>query len=548
MMITYTGIILILLFASILILQRRQASSIHKRSQIIYNSDINSFIALQSRIMEQIVYDYTYWDEFAEELERGISQKWLNENITTLLDAYDFCYVAVYDKNYQLIYESSTDSLNLTKIVPKEALESISEVKSGHFFIESENSFLEISSGAVRPVSALDKKTINPSGYLVLAQNWNESFLEKISSQFNSEYHYTKNTEPVHVKSTAQTVAPYYYYDWKGEQIGKVWFIRNNPLCSLYNQSSLYMLVILLLSLVFLWFTLRYSIKVWVLNPLRVVADILRTESFSDIAVLKKAPVEFAQLAILLRRYISQKEELKKEKERAEKADLLKTQFIANMSHEIRTPMNSIIGFTELLKEPDISDKDKELYIDIIQSNGSKMIGIINSLINISRLEAGQEPVNISPVSFREVASNIQEFFNADIAEKGLTLKCTTITDEQGDVIINTDREKLNAIISNIIHNAIKYSSEGTIECSYIIKGDMAEFIIKDQGIGIDPEHTELIFDRFYQVESQLNRKYEGVGLGLAIAKAYTELLGGSIRAESEPGIGSAFYITIPVN
>ncbi len=308
------------------------------------------------------------------------------------------------------------------------------------------------------------------------------------------------------------------------------------------------MLVILLLSLVFLWFTLRYSIKVWVLNPLRVVADILRTESFSDIAVLKKAPVEFAQLAILLRRYISQKEELKKEKERAEKADLLKTQFIANMSHEIRTPMNSIIGFTELLKEPDISDKDKELYIDIIQSNGSKMIGIINSLISISRLEAGQEPVNISPVSFREVASNIQEFFNADIAEKGLTLKCTTITDEQGDVIINTDREKLNAIISNIIHNAIKYSSEGTIECSYIIKGDMAEFIIKDQGIGIDPEHTELIFDRFYQVESQLNRKYEGVGLGLAIAKAYTELLGGSIRAESEPGIGSAFYITIPVN
>ncbi len=168
MMITYTGIILILLFVSILILQRRQASSIHKRSQIIYNSDIHSFIALQSRIMEQIVYDYTYWDEFAEELERGISQKWLNENITTLLDAYDFCYVAVYDKNYRLIYESSTDSLNLTKIVPKEALESISEVKSGHFFIESENSFLEISSGAVRPVQHwIRKPSILPATWFL---------------------------------------------------------------------------------------------------------------------------------------------------------------------------------------------------------------------------------------------------------------------------------------------------------------------------------------------------------------------------------------------
>jgi signal transduction histidine kinase len=548
MMITYTGVILILLFTTILILQRRQASSIHVRTQITYSHDINSFIAMQSRIMEQIVYDYTYWDEFSRELERGISKDWLEGNINTLLDAYDFCYVAVYDKNYRLIHESSTDSLDLQRIVPSEALKKVSIEKTGHFYAACENSFLEISSGAIMPVSTIEDSTAAPSGYLVLAQNWNDTFLEKLSSKFNSSYHFTRELEPVHLKIKKQTVAPYYFYDWKGQQIGKVWFTRDNPLYSLYNESSVYMLVILLLSLVFLWFTLRYSIKIWVLNPLRIVANILRKENFSDIATLKRAPVEFAQLALLLRRYITQKEELKNEKERAEKADLLKTQFIANMSHEIRTPMNSIIGFTELLKDPDLSEKDKDLYIEIIQSNGSKMIGIINSLISISRLEAGQEPVNITPVSFREVASNINEFFNSEIKDKGLSLKCSPGSNEHEDIVINTDREKLHAILSNIIHNAIKYSSDGTIECTYNLKGESAEFIIRDQGIGIESEYLEQIFDRFFQVESDLNRKFEGVGLGLAIAKAYTELLRGSIWAESEPGKGSAFHVIIPVN
>jgi signal transduction histidine kinase len=246
----------------------------------------------------------------------------------------------------------------------------------------------------------------------------------------------------------------------------------------------------------------------------------------------------------LFKRYIFQKGDLKKEKERAERADKLKTQFIANMSHEIRTPMNGIIGFTELLKDDSLSREEKDKYIGIIQNSGQRMISILNDLIKISMLDSEQESVNILPVSLNGLCHNVRTFFKMDTEKKGITMICSQ--EMEKDLVVYTDRDKLYAIVNNLVKNAIKYSSGGVIEFSYQIDNGFIQFNIKDQGIGIEKELQEKIFDRFYQVDSNLNKQYDGVGLGLAIVKSYTELLGGKIWVESSLGKGSTFSFTIP--
>jgi len=172
------------------------------------------------------------------------------------------------------------------------------------------------------------------------------------------------------------------------------------------------------------------------------------------------------------------------------------------------------------------------------------MISILNDLIKISLLDSEQESVNILPVSLNGLCHNVRTFFKMDTEKKGITMTCSQ--EMEKDLVVYTDRDKLYAIVNNLVKNAIKYSSGGVIEFSYQIDNGFIQFNIKDQGIGIEKELQEKIFDRFYQVDSNLNKQYDGVGLGLAIVKYYTELLGGKIWVESSLGKGSTFSFTIP--
>jgi signal transduction histidine kinase len=173
------------------------------------------------------------------------------------------------------------------------------------------------------------------------------------------------------------------------------------------------------------------------------------------------------------------------------------------------------------------------------------MMGIINDLINISKLESGQESISLAPVSLIDISNNLTTFYRPETEKKELSLELEVQSNKE-DVVLYTDREKLYAILSNLIKNAIKYSNTGTIRFGYTREADNIVFHVKDQGIGIEYEMQSQIFERFVQGEPFLKKNYDGLGLGLAIAKAYTELLGGEIWLESEPGKGSAFYFSIP--
>lgn len=234
-------------------------------------------------------------------------------------------------------------------------------------------------------------------------------------------------------------------------------------------------------------------------------------------------------------------------KRRAEESDRLKSAFLANMSHEIRTPMNGILGFAGLLKDPDLSGEQQQEYIRIIEKSGVRMLNIINDIVDISKIESGQMKVSVSETNVNEQMEFINTFFKAEVEPKGIRLILKNSL-PSSEAIIRTDREKLYAILTNLVKNAIKYTQEGFIEFGYILKKAELEFFVKDTGIGI-PKHKQVaIFERFVQSAMSNKRTFQGAGLGLSISKAYVEMLGGKIWVESEEGKGSIFYFTIPSN
>ncbi len=235
---------------------------------------------------------------------------------------------------------------------------------------------------------------------------------------------------------------------------------------------------------------------------------------------------------------------------KAEENDRLKSAFLANMSHEIRTPMNGILGFTELLKSMDLTGTEKQNYIQIIEKSGNRMLNIINDIVDISRIEAQQIEVVTSNINVSEQLDYIYNFFKPEAEQKSLRLTVKNSLPEN-EAFISTDCEKVFAVLTNLVKNAIKYTKSGFVELGCEVKGDFLEFYVKDSGAGIPDEQKDFIFERFRQGNDSLNRNYEGSGLGLAISKAYVEMLGGRIWVESSPdnhrdGEGSTFRFTLP--
>lgn len=237
--------------------------------------------------------------------------------------------------------------------------------------------------------------------------------------------------------------------------------------------------------------------------------------------------------------------ELIASKEKAEESDRLKSAFLANISHEIRTPMNGILGFAELLKEPDLTGDEQNEYVDLIQQSGERMLGLINDLIDISRIEAGETFLQITETHVNTILHNLHAFFRSQADKKGLILRCSPgLSDRES--IIGTDRIKIGQVMTNLIQNALKFTRKGEIVFGYEKTGDSLEFYVTDTGIGIPAEMRERIFDRFRQLDNSLTRNHEGSGLGLCISKAYIDMLEGNISVESAEGRGSTFRFTIP--
>ena len=256
-------------------------------------------------------------------------------------------------------------------------------------------------------------------------------------------------------------------------------------------------------------------------------------------------------------------------KEKAEESDHLKTAFLNNLSHEIRTPVNGILGFLQLMQEEELKEEEWDEYFGIINKSADRLMKTINDIVEVSQIQLGQRKPKISTTNVSLLTDQVFDYYKHEALNKGLDF----IVNKPSDIgFIESDDEKLKSILSILVENAIKFTCSGSIQFGYKLtdytyneqdgsieqglpcqiedcskeRPQAIEFYVKDTGIGIPDDKHLVIFDRFIQVDVSNTRHFEGSGLGLSIAKAYVEMLGGTIGVESQPGKGSLFYFTLP--
>lgn len=271
----------------------------------------------------------------------------------------------------------------------------------------------------------------------------------------------------------------------------------------------------------------------------------LKRQMDENIALNEEYLVQNEELSHALENLRSANIELEHARLKAEQSDRLKTAFLANVSHEIRTPMNAIIGFSDMLTLPQLSDEKRRYFAGLVSDSGKQLLSVVNDILDISRLESGTAQAVKERFLLTTVLDSIIENWESRIKAKGLSFFIENKTDAAFELY--TDKTRFQQIIENLVSNACKFTERGfvTIEC--LVIDNALQIQVEDTGIGIESSASELIFEPFRQVELGTTRQYGGTGLGLAISKRLAELLEGNLWFDSELKKGTCFYLTIPL-
>jgi signal transduction histidine kinase/ActR/RegA family two-component response regulator len=248
---------------------------------------------------------------------------------------------------------------------------------------------------------------------------------------------------------------------------------------------------------------------------------------------------------IVQARLAKAKQQAEVQAQRAEAASKAKSDFLAMMSHEIRTPMNGVLGFANLLLETPLNAEQRE-FAETVQRSGDALLTVINDVLDYSKIEAGRMTVEQIDFDLRSVCNEVCRILRSTIADRGLAMSLTY--DEKLPRMIKGDPVRLRQVLLNLAGNAVKFTERGTvrIEISRLDEGEVKVSVV-DSGIGITEEQLDRMFRRFTQADSSTTRRYGGTGLGLAISKTLVELMGGAIGVNSQPGVGSTFWFTLPL-
>ncbi len=244
-----------------------------------------------------------------------------------------------------------------------------------------------------------------------------------------------------------------------------------------------------------------------------------------------------------------EQEDLVFARQKAEESDRLKTAFLSNMSHEIRTPMNAILGFSNLLSHPGVTEREKEEFVSLIKINGKNLMSLVEDIIDISKMESGQFEIHNAPCQLHQVLEDVYSAFTDEMSRRGITnLKLYLkkgISDERIQIL--TDAVRLKKVLNNLVGNAIKFTDKGYIEFGYSLNNEhFIQFYVKDTGIGLPPGKEKEIFNHFSKFSQNEDKLYGGTGIGLTIARHLVKHMGGDIWVEPQTTQGTTFFFTIP--
>jgi signal transduction histidine kinase/CheY-like chemotaxis protein/HAMP domain-containing protein len=281
------------------------------------------------------------------------------------------------------------------------------------------------------------------------------------------------------------------------------------------------------------------------------IEGVLNFRKIKDYSVLQAAQnleleTQKTQLESQSTELIEQNRELEAQKIQLNEASRLKTNFLSNMSHELRTPLNSVIALSGVLNRRlvDKIPEDEYSYLEVIERNGKHLLSLINDILDISRIEAGREEIEISTFNINNLLSEVVEMIKPQSDGKNIQLIHAV---NQQDIQLNSDSAKCRHILQNLIANAVKFTDTGSVEVTAIEEDDVVCITVTDTGIGISEKNMSHIFDEFRQADGSTSRRFGGTGLGLAIAKKYANLLGGTITVSSTEGSGSEFILSLPL-
>ena len=538
-----SSIFFIILYFALFYYTKKAEKQVYNTTVEQFDNEVKKLLEVNSKPILVAINNDTSWDEFVKFINSK-DAKWYNETIGNELEIYEANYLAVYDANKNFIIRTPTSKIKTIDFIPKEEMELLNKVGINKFYLKIPEGIVEVTGAAIHPSNDPLKKKTKTSGYFFVVRLMDIKYIKNLEKLTSSSIIFTDTDVNLPTKKN-QISSLYILKDSNNKFVGKLLFKRN---FEVYFENAIRILYIIIVAFIInLLVNLIYTRKL-VYYPLDLVRRALESGNRLAIKELKKTSGEFSYIGNLFEENSNQKIELIKAKIKAEEGDRLKSSFLANLSHEIRTPMNAINGFTELLINTSISDTEKLEYLGIIEKSGKNLVSIIDDLIEMSKIDSNQIIPNYAVINLESCVTELYETIKITIKNKELDFKLIN-SKTPAEFNIITDDIKLKQVIVNLVNNAVKFTEKGVVSFGYEI--DKVEskihFTIKDTGLGIAEDNYKNIFDRFKRVDSDISIKVGGLGLGLAITKAYVELLGGTISLESKLGVGTTFYFSIPL-
>lgn len=535
----------IILFFSLSYYTSKQEEEVYSLTQKQLNDEVNSIMQLNSETHLSILADITFWDELVMFIKTK-NQKWFDDVIGNSIGVYFVEYLGVYDLQGNEVGRKYTSKIKKPiNFISPDLLKKVYKEKNMNFYVKLSEGFAEVFIGTIHPNIDPNKNKTAPQGYFVMVRLLDDTYVKRLEKITGSEVVFTQKDNSLLLWDNF-IIDDYVLKGWDGNKITNLSFKRRFYVN--FNSTDTILLVIVLFFVAFLLVAVS-KLRKWISTPLMLITKILETSNKDAVKQLKKAPGEFSKIGYLFDEAFSQRKLLEKAKAKAEESDKLKTAFLTNLSHEIRTPMNAIIGFSELLNHKDIGTVERAEYIEIITKSGNNLVSIIDDLIEMSKIDSNQVVPNLTSVNIDDCVREIFESVKITIPK---AKKIDFILRKQGENLpycLFTDVVKLKQILFNLLTNAIKFTAIGHVTLSYEWnkRKNQLEFFIEDTGLGIEKRNQEFIFERFRRVDSDYSIRVGGLGLGLAITKAYVELLGGKIVLKSDIGKGSKFKFYLPV-
>ncbi|MDI9257608.1 ATP-binding protein [Flavobacterium sedimenticola] len=538
-----SSIFFILLYSALFYYTKKAEGQVYKDSVEQFDNEIHKLLDLESKPVLVAINNDTNWDEFVN-FTKTKDSEWFNETIGNELEIYDADYLGAYGANKEFIIRTPTPRIKTLDFIPKQVMEALKTEGIRKFYLKIPEGVVEVTGAAIHPSDDPLKKKSKASGYFFVVRLMDAEFIKNLAHITSAKVFL--EAPDFDVKTERETISSVFLLrDSQSKVIGKLIFKRNFEVYFENTINMLYLIIVAFFAILLL--NLIYTRR-FVYYPLDLVRRVLETGNKKAIKLLKESNGEFSYIGNLFEENNNQKLELITAKIKAEESDRLKSSFLANLSHEIRTPMNAINGFTDLILNTDINETEKVEYLNVIEKSGKNLVSIIDDLIEMSKIDSNQIVPNYSPVNLESCVNELYETIKVTISNKAIEfILIKSSMPAQFNVI--TDEIKLKQVIINLLTNAIKFTDAGMVTFGYEIdeKNSLIHFTVRDTGLGIDETQHKNIFDRFKRVDSDVSIKAGGLGLGLAISKAYVELLGGKIALESRVGEGSTFYFSTPL-